>query len=270
MLRALHFRGRTQLKARFALRHCTWLDGAGLGAAGWMLGFLSLFPAAALPGQNLPMQNSTGGPASSDACPKVGEAGARSGTLLGAVACGAGPVLASHRDVLLGLAGWDHTLLGAFKLGARLLHLSSADLVPVRVSRPAQPVSVTGRFTTNGGRITINQLAQAWKIDQLQRSGMNMDMKSPYGTFRLTYREIFNGRSTNALGGGVGQASAAAMFTTPRFGSGGLWDFSAAALLGNGSINQLMSGGFGNNNIGGFGPHLRKSEGPTVAVKLTF
>jgi hypothetical protein len=176
----------------------------------------------------------------------------------------------SRRDVLLGLAQWDHTLLGAFELGARLLHLeTSLPQMPAPTSA-AHPVDAIGRFRTNGGHVTINDLAHAWKMDQLQRTGMNMDIKSPYGAFRLTYREIFNGRATNALGGGIGQASAAAMYSTPRFGAGNLWDFSAAALMGNGSINQLMGGGFGNNSIGGFGPHLHKADGPTVAIKLTF
>jgi hypothetical protein len=182
----------------------------------------------------------------------------------------AGPIEASRRDVLLGLAQWDHTLLGAFQLGERILHLT-AELPAIRISAPPdRPRDAIGHFRTNGGHMTMNDLAHAWKMDQLQRGGMNVDMKSPYGNFRVTYRELFNGRTTNALGGGIGQASAAAMYTTPRFGTGGLLDFSAAALMGSGSINQLMGGGFGNNNIGGFGPHLHKAEGPTVALKLTF
>jgi len=98
---------------------------------------------------------------------------------------------------------------------------------------------------------------------------MNVDMKSAFGNLNLIYREIFTGRP-NTLGGGVGQASAAAMFTTPRFGSGGKFDFSAAALMGTGSLNTLTGGGFGNSLIGGNGPGRKSQTSPTVAIKLTF
>lgn len=199
---------------------------------------------------------------------EIAQSQIRSGTLWGPAAGAFEPIEASRRDTLLGLAQWDHTLLGAFELSARLLRYSET-LVTSTAAPAARPVDVVGRFSTSGGHTTINDIAKAWKVDQLQRQGMNLNMKSPYGNFRLTYREIFSGRA-NSLGGGIGQASAAAIYTTPRFGAGGLLDFSAAALMGNGSINQLLGGGFGNNNIGGFGPRLRKSEGPTVAIKLTF
>jgi hypothetical protein len=176
-----------------------------------------------------------------------------------------------RRDAMLGLAEWDHTLLGAFQLGARLIHLSAAPPMPGAIARVHPPAGAAARFSVSGSasHAPLDEIAKALKIDQLQRQGMNLHMSSPFGNFRLQYREIFSGRA-NSLGGGLGQASAAASWTTPRFGTGGMFDFSAAALMGSGSLNQLMGGGFGNSNIGGFGPGHRQSTGPTVAVKLTF
>ena len=175
-----------------------------------------------------------------------------------------------HRDALLGLAEWDHTLVGAFELGARLIHLSvAASTTGVAQTHP--PVTGVVRFSAygSGSHAPLDEIAKALKIDQLQRQGMNFHLSSPFGNFRLQYREIFSGRS-NSLGGGIGQAAAAATYTTPRFGAGGKFDLSAAALMGTGSINQLLGSGFGSSVIGGNGPALRKNPGPTVALKLTF
>lgn len=187
----------------------------------------------------------------------------------------------ARRDAEIGLNGWDHTLLGAFELGERLIHLADAAIVPglgvpgfgvpglgVR-AHAADPASSFLRYSGSDGRPTLDSIAKALRVDQLQRQGMNLHMSSPFGSFRVTYREIFAGRA-NSLGGGVGQASAAAMYTTPRFGTGRLMDFSAAALMGDGQINQLLGTGFGSSVIGGNGPALRKAAGPTVALKLTF
>lgn len=179
-----------------------------------------------------------------------------------------------QRDTLLGLGRWDHTLLGAFQLGARLVRLSTVASVAALPPGPASSAPAAGnvlRFSAFGPtpRASLDSIAKALKVDQLQRQGMNLHMNSPFGNFRLQYREIFNGRS-NGLGGGVGQAAAAASWTTPRFGAGGMFDFTAAALMGTGSINQLLGSGFGTNTIGGIGPGARKQDGPTVAIKLTF
>ena len=172
----------------------------------------------------------------------------------------------ARRDAALGLAGWDHTLLGAFELGERLLRKSAAadPLVANSVAFVRKPFSV---FSTSGSR--SSPWIHVSPIDQLSRNGMNVDMKSVFGNLNVVYREIFTGRP-NTLGGGVGQASAAAMFTTPRFGSGGKFDFSAAALMGTGSLNTLTGGGFGNSLIGGNGPGRKSQTSPTVAIKLTF
>jgi hypothetical protein len=195
------------------------------------------------------------------------------------IAAGSEPELAplriARRDALLGLAAWDHSLLGAFELGARLVELSSLTALsePRVIIGPAMAVARPAgrmiRFSTSGSRVSVSSLASSLKLNQLVHQGMNLRMDSPFGNFRLTYREIFSGRP-NSLGGGVGQASAAATYTTPRFGAGGLMDFSAAALMGTGAINTLLGNGFGNSVIGGNGPALRKNPGPTVALKLTF
>ena len=118
---------------------------------------------------------------------------------------------------------------------------------------------------------TLDEMAKALRMDQLQRQGMNVNFNSGFGNFRIQYREVFNpnGRS-NALGGGIGMASAAAMYTTPRFGSSKLLDFSAAALMGTGSINQMLGSGFGTSAIGGNGPGRKPDTAPTLAIKLTF
>jgi hypothetical protein len=180
-----------------------------------------------------------------------------------------------RRDAMLGLADWDHTLLGAFQLGARLIRLSVTAPIysgpaPDSVIARAHPqASTVVHFSASAPHAPLDEIAKALKIDQLQRQGMNVRLNSPFGNFRLTYREVFGGRA-NSLGGGVGQASAAATFTTPRFGTGGMFDFSAAALMGTGQINTFMGGGFGNNSIGGFGPGAHKQQAPTVALKLTF
>lgn len=174
-----------------------------------------------------------------------------------------------RRDAMLGLADWDHTLLGAFQLGERLFHLSVTAPMPAALAAIHPPVTGVVRFSASAPHDPLNEIAKALKIDQLQRQGMNLHMNSPFGNFRLQYREIFSGRA-NSLGGGLGQASAAATYTTPRFGAGGMFDFSAAALMGTGSINTLLGSGFGSSTIGGFGPGARKQEGPTVALKLTF
>jgi hypothetical protein len=49
-----------------------------------------------------------------------------------------------------------------------------------------------------------------------------------------------------------------------------MFDFTAAALMGAGSINQILGSGFGTNSIGGFGPGRKPQTAPTVAIKLTF
>jgi hypothetical protein len=174
----------------------------------------------------------------------------------------------ARRDAMLGLAEWDHTMLGAFQLGARLMRLSDETAVPSEAVSIFRPVAEAVRFSASAPRASLNSVASAFRLDQLSKQGMNLRMNSPFGSFRLQYREIFSGRA-NSLGGGVGQASAAATFTTPKFGNG-MFDFSAAALMGTGSINTMLGSGFGNSAIGGFGPVLRKNPGPTVALKLTF
>ena len=173
-----------------------------------------------------------------------------------------------QRDAVLGLAGWDHTLLGAFELGASLLR-RTATAAPLEANAWLPSRKNGALFSTSGSRSSLSSLVSAFRLDQLSRNGMNLAMKSALGSFNLTYREIFTGRP-NSLGGGVGQASAAAIFTTPRFGSGGKFDFSAAALVGTGSMNTLLGGGFGNSAIGGNGPGRRSQTSPTVAIKLTF
>jgi len=176
-----------------------------------------------------------------------------------------------QRDALLGLAEWNHTLLGAFQLGTRLFRMA-APPATASVLLPAQArVSAVLRFSAFGPppRVTMESIAKVLKMDQLQRQGMNVNLNSAYGSFRLQYREVFSARA-NTLGGGVGQASAAATYTSPRFGAGRLMDFSAAALMGTGSINQLLGTGFGSSAIGGFGPGRRSDTAPTVAIKLTF
>jgi hypothetical protein len=173
-----------------------------------------------------------------------------------------------ERDEALGMTGWDHTLAGAFELGEELLRrAATADPLEANSLLPSRkPVAV---FSTSGSRSPFSSFIRVSSLNQLSRNGMNVAMKSWLGNFNLTYREIFSGRP-NSLGGGVGQASAAAMFTTPRFGSGGKFDFSAAALMGTGSVNTLMGGGFGNSLIGGNGPGHKSQDAPTVAIKLTF
>lgn len=175
-----------------------------------------------------------------------------------------------QRDRLLGLTEWNHTLLGAFQLGARLLHFEGQVTMPAARAADVAPAPAVLRFSAFGPapKASLDAIAKALRMDQLQRQGMNLNLKSAYGSFRLQYREIFSGRA-NSLGGGVGQASAAATYTSPRFGSG-LMDFSAAALMGAGSINQLLGTGFGNSNIGGNGPGRKSQTAPTVAIKLTF
>jgi hypothetical protein len=175
-----------------------------------------------------------------------------------------------QRDAILGLAAWDHTLYGAFQLGAQLLHLSAVPITP-QVLSFRRTTTTTGRFSVTGAspNLTLDEIAKALRMDQLQRQGMNVNFNSGLGAFRLQYREIFNGRS-NSLGGGMGQASAAATYTSPRFGTGKLVDFSAAALMGTGSINSMLGNGFGTSAIGGNGPGHKSQTAPTVALKLTF
>jgi hypothetical protein len=189
----------------------------------------------------------------------------------GASAAESDAFTAPQRDAVLGLTDWDHTLLGAFQLGARLAHLPSLAALPAPEASVLHAPAVMTRFSSSGAtHVSLDTIARALRMDQLERQGMNLNMKSAYGNFRFQYREIFANGKTNALGGGVGQASAAATYTTPRFGTGGLMDFSAAALMGTGSINQLMGSGFGNSNIGGNGPGHKSQTAPTVAIKLTF
>jgi len=181
-------------------------------------------------------------------------------------------VQVERRDAMLGLTEWDHTMLGAFQLGARLMRLSDVTAIPagaISIFRPVtDPVTNVVRFSGSVARGSLSSVASQLRLDQLTKQGLNLRMASPFGNFRLQYREIFSGRA-NSLGGGVGQASAAATYTTPKFGNG-MFDFSAAALMGTGSINTMLGSGFGNSAIGGFGPVLRKNPGPTVALKLTF
>jgi hypothetical protein len=175
----------------------------------------------------------------------------------------------ARRDALLGMAQWDHTLMGAFEMGARLAGFKFTPMIPPRPVKGTSILEGPVRLSNPRPRISVDSLARTLRADQLQRQGMNLHMDSAYGNFKLTYREIFSGRA-NSLGGGLGQASAAATYTTPRFGAGGLMDFSAAALMGTGSVNTLMGGGFGNSLIGGNGPGRKEQNAPTVALKLTF
>jgi hypothetical protein len=175
----------------------------------------------------------------------------------------------ARKDALLGLRAWDHTLQGAFELGKRLIQLSEKAALPVGANAilPTRPLAL--RLSTSGSHASLASMMNAFRLDQLSRNGMNLGLNSVLGSFRLTYREIFSGRP-NSLGGGFGQASAAATYSTPRFGSKGLMDFSAAALMGTGPVNTLLGGGFGNSIIGGNGPGRKPQNAPTVALKLTF
>ncbi len=131
----------------------------------------------------------------------------------------------TRRDALLGLTAWDHTLVGAFQLGASLLHLST--IVPTALRHtPGRPeIGQVLRSSLSTPRASLDQIAKALRMDQLEHQGMNLNLKSAYGNFRLQYREIFNSNGrTNSLGGGVGQAAAAAMYTSPRFGNSKLLD----------------------------------------------
>jgi hypothetical protein len=179
------------------------------------------------------------------------------------------PFRIARRDALLGMGQWDHTLLGAFEMGARLVGFKVEPMVPPRPVARGAVLEGPVRLSNPRSRFSVDSMARTLKVDQLQRQGMNVHMDSAYGNFKLTYREIFGGRA-NSLGGGVGQASAAATYTSPRFGTKGMMDFSAAALMGTGSLNTLMGGGFGNSLIGGNGPGRKPQDAPTVALKLTF
>jgi hypothetical protein len=185
---------------------------------------------------------------------------------LGVASVGTGELI--QRDAVLGLADWDHTLLGAFELGAKLLR-RSAKADPLEANAFLPTWKSLAMFSTSGSHSRTPPSITLSPLNQVYRSGMNVDMRSSFGNFNVTYREIFTGRP-NTLGGGVGQASAAAMFTTPRFGSGRKFDFSAAALMGTCSINTLLGNGFGNSLIGGNGPGRKNQNSPTVAIKLTF
>ncbi|MGB6686771.1 MAG: hypothetical protein WBE76_02910 [Terracidiphilus sp.] len=175
----------------------------------------------------------------------------------------------ARRDALLGLSAWDHTLRGAFELGARLILISREAASPADANAILPQRTIALRFSSSGSPTSLASMVNAFRLDQLARNGMNVGLNSALGSFRVTYREIFSGRP-NSLGGGVGQASAAATYTTPRFGGKGVMDFSAAALMGTGSINTLMGSGFGNSAIGGNGPGRKPQDAPTVAIKLTF
>jgi hypothetical protein len=174
-----------------------------------------------------------------------------------------------RRDALLGMALWDHTLLGAFALGQHFTQLTASAAMSARAAAAPAASTAVLRYSAPRSRVSIESIVNTLNINQIQRQGMNLRMSSPFGNFRLQYRELFNVRP-NSLGGGLGQASAAATYTTPRFGAGGLWDLSAAALMGTGSINQLLGNGFGSSLIGGNGPGRKSDTAPTVAIKLTF
>ena len=183
----------------------------------------------------------------------------------------AGKACGTAWDAQLGLLGWDHSLQGAFELGERLMRLASPVALPGARGSAATATGSVLRLSAYGSppKASLDAIAKALRIDQLERQGMNLRMSSPFGNFRFQYREIFTARA-NTLGGGVGQASAAASWTAPRFGAGGLFNFTAAALMGTGLINQLLGNGFGSSAIGGNGPGRKSSTAPTVAIKLTF
>jgi hypothetical protein len=175
-----------------------------------------------------------------------------------------------RRDALLGLARWDRTLQGAFQLGTGAIGLAADAISHAQLGgfRPnLRTQGILDRSVGAAPQFSMNTLAKSLHMDQLQRQGMNLRLNSAYGSFKMSYREVFQAHA-NGLGGGVGQASAAATYTTPRFGA--MMDFSAAAMMGTGSINSFMGGGFGTNAIGGYAPGHKQGTAPTVAIKLSF
>jgi hypothetical protein len=67
----------------------------------------------------------------------------------------AGSVRIARRDALLGLAQWDHSLLGAFEFSARLVKIAKFASVPAEPRPLPAPVA---RLSTSGTRPSINSL----------------------------------------------------------------------------------------------------------------
>ena len=108
----------------------------------------------------------------------------------------------------------------------------------------------------------------AQKVDQLNRSDLGIYFRSTLGKISVTYQDNL-GTRCNSLGGGMGQTSTRATFSSPSFG-GGMFHFSASIV---GSSHSGFSASSMNGNESGkqFSPGgAAKRSTSTVSLHLSF
>ncbi len=196
--------------------------------------------------------------------PASGAAPASGTTDLSTNALDASPAPPSAAGPALASTVWNQSLFEAFQPGCSLGRFAEVNPragLPDAVSpQPARRAGAAFRASSvhPAPKFTVPTL------DQLTRQGMNLRFNSTAGTFRFTYREIFGGRG-NSIGGGVGQATAAATYTTSNFRDT-LVNLSASTFMG--TPTRDMLGTFVNTPMwtGGTAKH----PAPTVSLRLTF
>jgi hypothetical protein len=92
---------------------------------------------------------------------------------------------------------------------------------------------------------------------RIMRPGLSVPFNASFGTFRLSYRDMF-GPGGNTLGSNPARGSGSAMFSTTSLGSGVV--FSAGTSCSNRSTAASLSGVQG----------APKHSGPSLALKLSF
>jgi hypothetical protein len=165
------------------------------------------------------------------------------------------------------LVPWDRSAAGRFKPGSRGPQISATGGHLTDTASLFQPSGTPNALSgLRGAGINGPPLLSMQKLNQLNSQQMNLRFNSSAGSFRFTYREVFGARA-NSVGGGVGQGTAAATFSSTNFG-GSLFNFSAAALMGAPAPGSV-TGGFQNSPTV-FTGGTQKHPAPTVALRLTF
>jgi hypothetical protein len=108
-------------------------------------------------------------------------------------------------------------------------------------------------------------------LGRLMRSAVGMNLNSSLGSFKMSYSDGLNGNTRDS--GGLGKGSAQATFNSPTVD--GMFNFSAAEILGSSGIHNGFSSGVGISN--GFsnagapmGAGSQKRPATSLSMRMSF
>jgi hypothetical protein len=188
-----------------------------------------------------------------------------------------------------GSALWNHLLLDAFQLGIRSINssgtagngmnfnggpggaASSGGVGRTGAGPGGNSTSLDSLFRMagdlssdlgagkNGSIGTALRLLP--KLNQLSRGGLNLPLNSSFGSFRLSYQNLFGGTGS-PMGGRTGYGSPSASFNSTHMRTGKI-DFSTAASVSSGFGMSAGISSFGGQSAGGasFSPQVGGSGG---------